>query len=302
MQQVVSVRTYPVACVKQSDGSTKIQVQLSPGVTKSQRAIYMFYSKTTGKCLVGATTSLRGRVHKYHSEINGKKKLNEFLRDIRERPTDFSFSILEVVGPEFDLQEREQHFIKLTGSFQKGYNQNRGGGGSFARSRIESAVGTILKRPSFQTPQRKYPFKATDQGIRVDFGTTPTKVKKRLIYSILEEKGPTDVNEEVRPDVNGRQGQDGPRKRTHQIGLTTQPLGKRIGQHLHIINNPAHPETEKPLYSQIRQNPERFYVAMMHQAEEGEDLAELEKIAIQTKPLTFNLNRGGGGIQGFRKK
>lgn len=291
MQPIDAVRTYPVQCVNQKNGSQRIRVIMSPGAKKMGRAIYMFHSTNHEKRLVGATTSLRGRIYKYHTDINGKKRKNPFLEDIRSAPGDFRLSVLEVLSPGKDLQEREKFHIKRMKSFKRGYNQNRGGGGSFAHSRVTKTAAEVLRKPVFDTPIKRYRFRRTEKGVRVDFGSSPTKVKRRLIYSILEEKEGSASKE--------NQGENTPAGRTkHQIGLTTQQIRRRIGQHVHIINNPNHPETNRDLYAQIRQNPESFAVAVMHEAEEGEDLADLERTFIKSKPLTFNQNKGGGGLPG----
>lgn len=283
MQPINPVRTYPVQCETRKDGTQKIKVLMSPRVSKMRRAVYMFHSTCSEAKLVGATTSLRGRIYKYHSEINGRKKTNPFLEGIRKAPADFKLSVLEVVSPKDDLGEREKFHIKRMNSFKRGYNRNRGGGGSFATSRIKKAAEKVVSNPVLTTPAKRYRFKRTAGGVSVDFGNTPTKVKRRLIYSIVEEQE--------------NQGANAPASSTkHQIGLTTQMICRRIGQHVHIINNPKHPETNRDLYARIRENPESFAVAVMHEAQDGEDLADLEKTFIKSKPFTFNQNKGGGGI------
>ncbi|CRX38782.1 GIY-YIG nuclease family protein [Estrella lausannensis] len=294
MQPINAVRTYPVQCETMKDGTQRIKVLMSPGVKKMKRAVYMFHSTKSEQRLIGATTTLRERIYKYHTDINSGKKTNSFLDDIRKKPDDFKLSVLEVVSPDVKLGDREKFHIKRLNTFKKGYNSNRGGGGSFGVSRVSKVAANVISNPVFKTPSKRYRFQRAGKGVRVDFGGSPTKHKKRVIYSILEDgKLPALDQENQAASANAA-----PTK--HQIGLTTQPISRRISQHVHIINNPKHLEAHRDIYERIRENPEAFAVAVMHEAQEGEDLAELERTFIKSKPLVFNKNKGGGGIPGNR--
>ena len=82
MKEISPYRTYPVRIFKNSKGINRIGVKTASSIKKAQKAIYMFQSTYTGKCLIGATKNLQNRVYQYHTDINNEKKENEFLNDI----------------------------------------------------------------------------------------------------------------------------------------------------------------------------------------------------------------------------
>lgn len=280
MKEITPFRTYPLKIYSNARGK-RIGVEATSTIKKVQRAVYMFMSLSTRKCLVGVTKNLQKRVYNYNSDINGRKKNNSFLNAVRKNPKDFNFSILEPLKPSANLQEKEKYYIQMLDSVKKGYNKNRGGGGAFATTQIPSDTPVVYDTPQFITPEKKYPIVRGDDGnLKVEFDGTPTKAKRKLIYSLFEDD-PTPSS---------------PSKlRRHQIGFTTQVFSRRMSQHMSIVNNENHPEASRHIYKSIRENPERFSVVLMHLARPGEDLADLEKAAISLKKHKFNHNKGGGG-------
>jgi hypothetical protein len=275
-------KTYNLS--EQEDGW--IRLNLTPGVKKATRVIYMFREKSTGKTLVGKTeTTVSKRTSGYTSQINHPEKKRGQMplpTAVRENPDDFEFGILCKAPDDIDLDALEQAYIGLKKSVTHGFNQRNGGGGGRARKKSKEnqdpeRVKTVTKNllEQFQSPQKK-PVKKTRKGYSVPLSPT-TKKTKNVIYVF-------------------KNIQTGER----YVGKTIRALNKRISEHMHHAAHPEKDAGKLPLQKAIRKNHKDISVGVLYRVpKEEEDLIdEIEKSFIeyyQSSETGYNGNKGGGG-------
>ncbi len=130
----------------------------------------------------------------------------------------------------------------------------------------------LKKRPSSAsaTPLKYYP--ASQEG---KFALTPTAAKaRRVIYTIVNTK-----------------------TEQRYVGKTEQELRDRLNAHHFGIAHPEKKIGQKPLYKEIRENPQDFQIGILLQVEPDEDIIATEAALIEEKKAYdegYNATRGGG--------
>lgn len=97
------------------------------------KGIYQITNTSNGKCYIGASIDVKGRLRTHKRQLNnGKHKVSELQRDYSLAPSDFVFKHIEVVDDSSLIKEREQAHI---GYHDSVYNQTLTSGYSSERSR-----------------------------------------------------------------------------------------------------------------------------------------------------------------------
>lgn len=241
---------------------------VTPSAAKATRVIYVILNKETGERYVGKTEQeLRERLYSHNFGIAhpekeaGQKRLYE---DIREKPENFEIGILRRVDDKENIIDAEKELIAAKDSYDKGYNETRGGGSQ------KTGSGTADLPDEVPTPKKYYAFDEAE--LKFQFSPAVAKTKK-VIYVILDQ-------------LTGKR----------YVGKTEQELRKRFdGHHFNI----AHPKTEDgdaELYRAIRERPEDFFAGILYQpVGEEDDLEVLEAYLIdQKKAFEEGYNRVAG--------
>jgi len=255
-------------------------MSITPSIREKASVIYAFENIANGKMLIGYTTNLIGRIYKYISDTNNPEFSSDFYTDLRAHPESFTFRILKKIPKSRNalLPTLEVEYIAKYNSFENGYNQNKGGGGS--RSQYTSSGNASPDRTQIlKTPTKSYPFIKVDGKIKVL--TSPgLRATEKVIYTIFDTKK-TKIGET-----------------RHYIGLTGQKVSKRVSQHLSKFNSTKRRSKETKLVRKLRANPTRYRFGMLLQLEPNESLRKAEIFAIKQKKATvigLNHNKGGGG-------
>lgn len=90
---------------------------------EKQQGIYLIFAKN-GKCYVGQSRDLRGRINSHQCELRRGAHKNRYLQATYDKygMEFFTFEILELVEDADDLNEREQFYIDEYDSFRNGFN------------------------------------------------------------------------------------------------------------------------------------------------------------------------------------
>ncbi len=268
----LSARVYSASV---SPDSRKIRLHTTP-TSKKKQGIYKLYNEKTGETYVGKTSqAFQKRLSQHASCANDEKNSAPVYEALRESPEDFRFAIVQETRPQTPdcvLSELEQKHIQAIPE-EKRLNANEGGGGGSSRKSLFPPQSSSSSPPElFESPVKYTPFKKA--GDRILLPLTPTsKKEKGVVYVIKEDE--TDKR---------------------YIGMTSQPLSKRMSQHTHLLKHPG--KADAPLYQEMRENPERFSVGILAKHVPPGDLPELERDYIRKKDSVakgFNGNSGGGG-------
>ena len=269
------------------DAKGKHTLELTPGVKKVSRVIYMFRRKSDGKVLIGKTEGpVAKRASSYMSSVNHPEKDRGKLplpAAVRKNPDDFEFGILCKDTDGIDLEVLEREYIEAKNALVHGFNQRRGGGGSHAASpatpitpeRIKRVCTGIIK-DFISPPDKKEVIKKANGKFQVKFSPNSKKSKK-VIYVFK----------------NTATGE-------RYVGRTMRELNKRISEHLHYASRAEKDAGKAPLQEAIREDHSVISTGILyHVPEDQEDMIDdIEKAFIKhynSVDKGYNRNEGGGG-------
>lgn len=134
---------------------------------------------------------------------------------------------------------------------------------------------SLLNRVRNMTPERNFPFGRTVYNNPGIILSPRTKKKARVIYRIKN----TLTNE-------------------CYIGKTERPINQRVNEHNFYFRHFEKEMGQSRLYQEMREHPENFIFGILYEAQEDEDLEDVEVYYIGLKNSYengYNQNEGGGG-------
>jgi hypothetical protein len=274
-------KNYPIV---QSPGGT-IAVALTDRIKKFMSrlaAVYRFKDSVTDGRYPGASQVPRKRVSSHTWAFRHPDQARTPLAAaVSKNPTNFTFGVIAFRKKGSDLDPMEIEAIERSKEKGPVFNRRRGGGGgtSHKTQRVSKQVfDTAYAIFSCNySPPTLYKFYTQKGRIRIDIPPA-LKSQTNLIYDIIE------------------QTENGP---LHYPGYTTDPVGKRVGEHVSKANNIESGRYTGEIYKSLAKFPQRFSLAIYDTKRLDVPIQTAEKVVIKYfkdhHVLLRNKNGGGGG-------
>ena len=152
--------------------------------------IYMIKNNINGKVYIGQSKNIYERWTKHKTELNANRHVNKHLQGAWNKygSNAFSFLIVEECL-EYELNQKEQYYIKFYNSFDTGYNLDKGGKGI---SGFKHTPEQILKMRRIQNPliilqfdlnfNFLYRFEGGSSHIRKELGYSKDCIDRRCMH------------------------------------------------------------------------------------------------------------------------
>lgn len=90
---------------------------------KQKIGIYLIENKVNGRCYIGKSVNLESRINSHFLDMRSSRSNRKMQKDYDKYGEEaFESKILEIVGSEKDLLEREAFYINKFNSIKTGYN------------------------------------------------------------------------------------------------------------------------------------------------------------------------------------